>query len=96
MLYPKQEWARVYLGNLPYTLGPRELIEFVGKMGYPCERPEIVKNRETGQSMGFAFVDLPKDKAEEAITVLNGQDLGGRAIRAAKAKERGRNAAGAI
>lgn len=90
MLHSKQEWVRLYLGNLPYALGPLELLGFASKLGYVCERTEIVRDQQSGQSMGFAFLDVRKENADEAIRVMNGQDLGGRTIRVARAKERNR------
>jgi len=46
-------------------------------------------DRETGRSKGFGFVEMDDAKeAEEAIRVLNGQDLKGRPVRVSEARPR--------
>jgi RNA recognition motif-containing protein len=46
-------------------------------------------DRETGRSRGFGFVEMPNQgEAEQAIARLNGQDVGGRALRINEARPR--------
>ena len=42
---------------------------------------KIVKDRDTGRSKGFGFVEMSSDdEAQKAVAELNGKDLDGRAI----------------
>ena len=75
----------LYVGNLPHsTTEPqlRTLFEAHGKV----ERINIVLDKETGRSKGFAFVEMSQADAEEAINRFNGTDLSGRALTVNEAK----------
>jgi RNA recognition motif-containing protein len=46
------------------------------------ERVNILKDKETGHSKGFAFVEMTDtSEADEACLALSGSDLGGRSLR---------------
>ncbi|NLQ18400.1 RNA-binding protein [Marinomonas sp. M1K-6] len=48
----------------------------------------IVMDKETGESKGFAFIEMPKvGEAKAAIKTLNGMDVDGSKIRVKKAEE---------
>jgi len=50
---------------------------------------KIVKDRETGQARGFAFVQMPSaDQAQEAMAQLNGKDVNGSYIIVNEARQR--------
>jgi cold-inducible RNA-binding protein len=76
----------LYVGNLPHsTTEPqlRTLFEAHGKV----ERIDIVTDKETGRSKGFAFVEMTDtSEADKACLALSGSDLGGRALRVNEAK----------
>ena len=47
----------------------------------------IIKDRDTGRSRGFAFVEMESDKeAREALLGLNGSTLGGATLTVSEAK----------
>jgi RNA recognition motif-containing protein len=47
----------------------------------------VVKDRETGRSRGFGFVEMPVEaEALTAINALNGKDVGGRPLRVVEAR----------
>ena len=49
----------------------------------------IISDRDTGRSRGFAFVEMPNDsEAEAAMEALNEKDLDGRTLKVNKAKPR--------
>ncbi len=79
---------RIYVGNLPYTTTEDELRELFGRHG-SVESVNLIVDRDTGRSRGFAFVEMDPSGADAAISALNGQDLGGRSLRIDAARERG-------
>jgi len=63
----------------------RTLFESHGAVQY-CK---LVKDRETGDSRGFGFVEMPKQgEAKAAMKTLNGMELDGSKIRVKKAEEK--------
>lgn len=49
----------------------------------------IIKDRETGRSKGFAFVEMGSNaEAQKAVSMLNGQSMGGRDLRVSIARPR--------
>jgi cold-inducible RNA-binding protein len=76
----------LYVGNLPHsTTEPqlRTLFEAHGKV----ERINIVLDKETGRSKGFAFVEMKEaSEADKACLALSGSALQGRALRVNEAK----------
>ena len=53
------------------------------------EEVAIVRDRDTGRSRGFAFVEMPaSDEAQAAIATLNGKEMGGRSITVNEARPR--------
>ena len=80
---------RLYVGNLSYSTTDEGLRAFFSEAGDVSDA-EIVIDRATGRSKGFAFVTMVSDEgAQKAINVLNGQPLDNRALRIdfAKPKE---------
>jgi cold-inducible RNA-binding protein len=78
----------LYVGGLPYTTtesAVRELFTEVGEVS----TVRLIMDRETGQSKGFAFVDMADDaSAAEAITKFNGYQFGGRSLVVNEARPR--------
>jgi RNA recognition motif-containing protein len=81
--------TRLYVGNIPYTTTDADLRALFGQNGRQVTEVKIVSDRETGQSRGFAFVEMAKpDEAQAAIQELNGSAMGGRSIVVNEARER--------
>src|SRR5687768_3153167 len=81
--------TRLYVGNIPYNCSDLDLRTLFGSNGRQVTEVKIVTDRETGQSRGFAFVEMAKpDEAAAAVTELNGTQMGGRAIVVNEARER--------
>ena len=71
---------KLYVGNLPFNLTDDELRDLFSEHG-TVESAAVIKDKFSGRSKGFAFVEMTSDEeAQAAITALNGQDLNGRAI----------------
>jgi RNA recognition motif-containing protein len=78
---------RIYVGNLPYTANDDELRELFSQYGEVVS-VSLVTDRETGRPRGFGFVEMPADDADDAISALDGKDMGGRALRINEARPR--------
>ncbi|MEQ8858364.1 MAG: RNA-binding protein [Pseudomonadales bacterium] len=80
---------KLYVGNLPWSVGDSELEAFFADMGQVLSA-RVITDRDTGRSRGFGFVEMDDAGASRAIEELNGKDMGGRALRVNEANERGR------
>ena len=71
---------RIYVGNLPYSVTDDELRDVFSDFG-ELVSAEVVKDKFSGQSKGFGFVDMPNNsEADQAIKALNDTDLKGRKL----------------
>jgi len=76
----------IYVGNLPFEVTDDDLRQVFSAYG-EVESASVVKDRFSGESRGFGFVEMPAKKdADAAIAGLNGTDLKGRAITVNEAK----------
>ena len=72
---------KMFVGNIPHASSDAELQEWVESQGFQVESVQIIRDRSTGQSRGFAFVMLIEEwKLKEAIASLNGRRMGGRVL----------------
>ncbi len=81
--------SRLYVGNLSYSTTDETLRAFFATAG-EVKSTEVVTDRQTGRSKGFAFVEMMTDDgAQKAIAMLNGKMLDSRQLRIdiAKPKE---------
>ena len=79
---------KLYVGNLPFSATEDEIRSMFEDFGGAVDL-HIPLDRETGRPRGFAFVTLSsKEQGEAAIGSLDGQDMGGRALRISEAQER--------
>jgi len=78
----------IYVGNLPYSLTQEELKEMFTAYGEVSE-VNLISDKYSGQSKGFAFVEMPRQAdAEEAIKVLNDSLVKGKNIKVNQARPR--------
>ena len=69
---------KIYVGNLSFQTTETDLSDMFGEVGQ-VESVQIITDRDTGRSKGFAFVQMTDDAAaEKAIAQLNGKEVGGR------------------
>ena len=70
---------KIFVGNLDFgatEASIRSLFEPYGTV----ETANLVTDRDTGRSRGFAFVEMAEGDANKAIAALNGTNVGGRAL----------------
>lgn len=78
--------TKLYVGNLSYNTTEDALREHFAQAG-TVTSVALIKDRATGRSKGFAFVEMSsQSEAEEAIKKLNGTRLDNREIRVDKAR----------
>ena len=79
---------KLYVGNMSYDTSDTDLEQMFAAHG-TVESVQIITDRDTGRSKGFAFVEMSDDaEAEAAISALDGQDVGGRALKVNEARPR--------
>lgn len=72
---------KLFVGNLPHEVTDTELGEFVSSAGFQAASAVVIRDKATGQSRGFGFVELAEgEDIERAIAGMNGQTLGGRRL----------------
>jgi len=77
---------KLYVGNFPYSANQQILQEKFSQCG-TVDSVNVITDRDTGQSKGFAFVEMSSDsEAQNAIQELNGTSLDGREIKVNEAK----------
>lgn len=78
----------IYVGNLPFTASEDDVRQAFAAYG-TVSSVAIIKDRETGQSRGFAFVEMPNsEEGTAAINAMNGKPLKGRALKVNEARPR--------
>jgi RNA recognition motif-containing protein len=84
----------LYVGNLSYRLTEDELRQAFEEYGQ-VSSCTIIKDRATGESKGFGFLEMPdRGEAEAAMQNLNGQDLKGRKLNVNEARPRSESGGG--
>ena len=85
----------IYVGNLPYTVSEDELQELFAQFG-AVKSAHIIKDRDTGNSKGFGFVEMETEQAaKEAIERLNNFEFKQRTLKVNEANPpRGRSSGG--
>jgi RNA recognition motif-containing protein len=67
--------VRLYVGNMAKTTTEAELRTLFAQAGN-VTACEVIKDRETGQNKGFAFVTMPEQvEAEKAISMFNAYSM---------------------
>ncbi|MGD8970723.1 MAG: RNA-binding protein [Desulfobacterales bacterium] len=78
----------IYVGNLAFAITDDELRQAFEAFG-KVDTATIIKDKYSGQSKGFGFVEMPSgDEARAAIEGLNGKDMKGRNINVNEARPR--------
>ena len=79
---------RVFIGNLPFSATDEQLKELFSQHG-EVSSAEIVKDKYTERSRGFAFVEMATDEAAAAaVSALSGYEMDGRKLTVNEARPR--------
>ena len=80
--------TNIFVGNLSYQTTEAELEAAFAAYG-AVERVSVVRDRDTGQPRGFAFVEMTNAaEAASAINSMNGREVNGRALNVNQARPR--------
>lgn len=80
--------TKIYVGNLSYDTTEDQLRELFAQAGTVAS-VALIKDRDTGQSKGFAFIEMSnQSEAEKGIQMFNGYTLGNRALKVNLARPR--------
>jgi RNA recognition motif-containing protein len=80
--------TKLFVGKLSYDSTDDSLKALFAQYG-TVESAQVIKDRDSGMSKGFAFVEMAKpEEAQTAINALDGKDFEGRTIVVSVAKPR--------
>ena len=80
---------RLYIGNLSFNTIEGDLVTAFEQDGRKVASAQVVMDRDTGRSRGFAFLEMATDSdAQAAIKAMHGVEVDGRALRVNEAEER--------
>ncbi|MFP4081161.1 MAG: RNA recognition motif domain-containing protein [Candidatus Aminicenantes bacterium] len=80
--------VQIYVGNLAYRMKEESLRELFEQFG-EVTSVKIIKDRMTGRSRGFGFVEMAEqEEAEKAIQELNDTEVEGRNLKVNVARPR--------
>jgi RNA recognition motif-containing protein len=85
--------TKIFVGNLPFTADESSVRALFEQHG-TVDSVALINDRETGRPRGFGFIEMPKSDAAKAIQSLNGQDMGGRALKVNEAQDKPRTGGG--
>ena len=79
---------KIYVGNLSWNADESDLRDAFSAHG-EVTSVQIITDRESGRSRGFAFVEMENDaEAQEAISAVNNKEIDGRPVKVNEAKPR--------
>lgn len=85
--------TKLYVGNLPYTVNEQDLKDLFKEFG-EINDVRLIKDRETGRSKGFAFVEFADSSQSQAALKLDGEELNGRRLKVNIARDKASGSSG--
>ena len=76
---------KIFVGNLDFSATEESIRSLFAPHG-TVESVNLVTDRDTGRSRGFAFVEMAEGAADKAIAALNGTKVSGRALNVNEAR----------
>ncbi|HVM90169.1 MAG TPA: RNA-binding protein [Puia sp.] len=81
----------IYVSNLGFNIQDADLKNLFSEYG-TVSSAKVIMDRETGQSRGFGFVEMPDEaNAQKALRELNGKMTDGRPIKVSEARPKNNN-----
>lgn len=81
--------TKLYVGNLSFNSTEDSLADAFSQDSRKVNNVAIITDRDTGESRGFAFVEMGSEEdAQAAIEAMDGAQLDGRTLRVNEAQER--------
>jgi len=71
---------KLFIGNLPYQASEAELQNWFSQAGVKPQTVSIIKDRFSGDSRGFGFVEIEDADVDTAVAACNGQSFLGRTL----------------
>jgi RNA recognition motif-containing protein len=84
---------KLYIGNLPFSATEDEIRELFGAHGN-VHSVALINDRETGRPRGFGFIEVDDEALQPMISALDGQEMGGRALKVNEAQDKPRGGGG--
>src|SRR5690349_23553176 len=79
---------KLYVGNISFQTSREDLQQLFAQAG-TVQSVNVIEDRDTGRSRGFAFVEMSTNaEAAAAIEQFNGKEIGGRFLKVNEAKPR--------
>jgi len=78
---------KMYVGNLAFQSTEDDIQELFSQFG-EVKSVNLITDRETGRSRGFAFVEMPENEADAAMQGLDGTSFEGRNLKVNEARPR--------
>jgi len=78
---------RIYVGNLSFQTTEGDLSNLFEQVGQ-VDSVNVITDRDTGRSKGFAFVEMSSEDADKAILQFNGAEIDGRTLTVNEARPR--------
>ncbi len=85
---------KLYVGNLPYSVGEADLQQLFGGAG-TVETVNVMRDMATGRARGFAFVEMStEEEAQKAIDQFNNYSMDGRNLTVNEARPKPQRSGG--
>ena len=85
--------TKLYVGNLSYEVNEQDLEDLFKEFG-DTNSVRLIKDRETGRSKGFAFVEFANDSQAQAALKLDGDEFKGRRLKVNVARDKAPGSSG--
>ena len=79
--------VKLFVGNLPWSVGDTELHELFAAHGN-VQSARVINDRDTGRSRGFGFVEMETDDVSALIRATDGREIDGRNLRVNEAEDK--------
>jgi len=80
--------VKIYVGNVSKDMTDAQLKDLFTPFGTPTSA-NIAKDRDSGTSRGFGFVEMSDTEAKAAITGLHGKEVDGRTLKVNESQPKG-------